>query len=321
MPLRHVLLNSMKDEGPFALEFVAHHRVLGFDAIHIASNDCSDGTDLLLDALAAQGVITHLNNVVQPGDWPQRRAYEQMRTIHDTDAADWVMALDADEFLFVNTGAGKISDLTALAGPEVDVISLCALSFGTTEVEAWQPGRVTEQFTLRLPEGSGANAPVKSLSRGQGRWRAVHNHHPFGFRAAGDIQVMRGNGQVMAIPDDGKIWRHLRHLPKPLITHELAWYNHYAIKSIESYMMRQKRGRGGRPLGEAGPLRWDEAYWSRFAAANITDRRIITRYGAEVAAEMARLLALPGVAEAQAVAEARYAGLIAAVLLEDDADG
>lgn len=116
MPPRHVLLNSMKDEGPFALEFVAHHRVLGFDAIHIASNDCSDGTDLLLDALAAQGVITHLNNVVQPGDWPQRRAYEQMRAIHDTDAADWVMALDADEFLFVNTGAGKISDLTALAG-------------------------------------------------------------------------------------------------------------------------------------------------------------------------------------------------------------
>src|SRR5699024_4672828 len=44
----HVLMCSMRDEGPFALEFVAHHRAIGFDRIFIASNDCRDGTDLLL---------------------------------------------------------------------------------------------------------------------------------------------------------------------------------------------------------------------------------------------------------------------------------
>lgn len=318
---RHVLMSSMKDEGPFIVEYVAHHRVLGFDAIHIASNDCSDGTDILLDALAAQGVITHLNNVLKPGDWPMRAAYEKIRAKHHTDEADWVMVLDVDEFLFVDTGAGKVGDLTALAGPEIDIISLCALSFGTSEAETWHPGRVTEEFTLRLPENSGANAPIKSLSRGRGRWRAVHNHHPFGFRGQGDIKVMRGNGEVMAVPDDGKIWTHLRHMPKPLIAHGNAWYNHYAIKSINSYLMRQWRGRGGVRLGETPPERWDEAYWSRFAAANISDRRIIDRYGAEVAAEMARLLALPGVAEAQALAEARYAGLIAAIVGDDLPNG
>mgnify|MGYP002652033994 CR=1 FL=1 len=50
-PLGHVLVTSMRDEGPYALEFVAHHRAVGFDRIFIASNDCRDGTDLLLDAL------------------------------------------------------------------------------------------------------------------------------------------------------------------------------------------------------------------------------------------------------------------------------
>ncbi len=78
-PSRHVLLSSMKDEGPFILEFVAHHLVLGFDAIHIASNDCSDGTDLLLDALAAGGAITHTRNPVKPGEIPQHRAYQRLR--------------------------------------------------------------------------------------------------------------------------------------------------------------------------------------------------------------------------------------------------
>lgn len=182
--MRHVLMSSMKDEGPFVLEFVAHHRVLGFDAIHVASNDCSDGTDLLLDALAAQGAITHLPNRLKPGERPQRRAYEKMREAFDTDRADWIMALDVDEFLFVNVGAGRVGDLTALAGPEVDVISLSALSFGTSENEAWQPGRVTEQFTRRLPEKARQNAPVKSLSRGRGAGAECRTTIRSGFWAA-----------------------------------------------------------------------------------------------------------------------------------------
>lgn len=319
--MRHVLMSSMKDEGPFVLEFVAHHRVLGFDAIHVASNDCSDGTDLLLDALAAQGAITHLPNRLEPGERPQRRAYEKMREAFDTDRADWIMALDVDEFLFVNVGAGRVGDLTALAGPEVDVISLSALSFGTSENEAWQPGRVTEQFTLRLPEKARQNAPVKSLSRGQGRWRGVQNHHPVGFLGGGDIAAMRGNGEVMAVPDDGKLWTHLRNFPPRLIAHDCAWYNHYTIKSIESFLLRGLRGNGAAAIGEEIGQRWNESYWAQFAAANIADRRITARYGAETAAEMARLLSLPGVAEAQAEAEARYAGKIAALAEADRPDG
>ena len=62
--LGHVLLSSMRDEGPFALEFVAHHRAIGFDRLFIASNDCRDGTDLLLDALDAAGAITACSKFV-----------------------------------------------------------------------------------------------------------------------------------------------------------------------------------------------------------------------------------------------------------------
>ncbi len=321
MPLRHVLMSSMKDEGPFALEFIAHHRVLGFDELHIASNDCSDGTDDLLDVLAGQGVITHLRNTVRPGDWPARKAYRQIRKQHRTDEADWTMVLDVDEFLYVDTGAGRVGDLTSLAGRDVDIISLSALAFGTYDSEDWHPGRVTEQFTLRLPENSPCSGPVKSLSRGQGRWRELQNHHPAGFLGTGDIQVMRGNGEVMAVPDDERPWTHLRHFPAERVAHGLAWYNHYAIKSLASYLVRQQRGRGGVPLGKEVPQRWDDRYWSRFAAANITDHRITSRYGAEVGAEMARLLALPGVARAQAAAEAGYAALIAAILASDELGG
>ena len=55
-----VLLSSFRNEAPFVLEFVAHHKVLGFDQIIIASNDCTDGTVQILDALQAMGVIRHM---------------------------------------------------------------------------------------------------------------------------------------------------------------------------------------------------------------------------------------------------------------------
>lgn len=314
-PLRHVLLSAMKDEGPFVLEFVAHHRVLGFDAIHIASNDCSDGTDLLLDALAAQGVITHTPNPLKPKDTPQHRGYARMRADLNVDDADWVMVLDADEFLYVNRGAGRIADLTGLAGPEIDLIALNSMNFGTSEDMDWRPGPVTRQFTRRLPTDSPRNGPVKCISRGQGRWGGMHNHHPVTFLPKDrDITYLRGNGQVDHLPADSRIWDHMRFFTADRISHDIGWYNHYPIKSIDSYMVRRDRGRGAVPVeSPARMARHTEGYWTRFAVADIDDERIIDRYGAETDAEMARILTLPGVAEAQAETERRYAALIAAI--------
>ncbi len=316
---RHILLSAMKDEGPFVLEFVAHHRVLGFDAIHIASNDCTDGTDLLLDALAAQGVVTHTPNPLVPGDIPQHRGYERIRKAHGVDKADWVMVLDADEFLYVDLGAGRVGDLTALAGPDVDIIALSAMNFGTSPRMEWQPGRVTPQFTRRLPEDDPFNQPVKCLSRGHGRWRKLHNHFPVGYRGGPVVTYMRGNGDLHSFPASDRIWDHLRNFPVDRITHKLAWYNHYPIKSIDSFMMRQRRGRGAAAIGGATQhIRHTEGYWMRFAGARIEDRRILDRYGPETEAEIARLLALPGIAAAQAETERRYAALVAEIAADPD---
>ncbi|MFV0293726.1 MAG: glycosyltransferase family 2 protein [Paracoccus sp. (in: a-proteobacteria)] len=313
MPQRHVLMSSMKDEGPFVLEFIAHHRVLGFDGIYIATNDCNDGTDLLLDVLAGHGIITHVRNLLGPGEMPQHRGYLRIRRRHDIQSADWIMVLDADEFLVVDRGNHRVSDLTELAGPEVHLITLNAMNFGTSSDMLWKPGRVTTQFIKRLAVNNRLNGPVKSLSRGHGLWRSMHNHHPVGFGGEGDICHMRGNGQTGRVPDDDKLWRHLRFFKPDQMTHEIAWFNHYPIKSIDSYMLRQMRGRGVTRVGEEPVIRHDEDYWIKFAGAREVDTRIQDFYGSETEAEMNRLLALPDVAEAQAHVEALYAVQIAAI--------
>ncbi|WP_231572854.1 glycosyltransferase family 2 protein, partial [Paracoccus sanguinis] len=312
--LGHVLLSSMRDEGPYVLEYVAHHRAIGFDRLFIASNDCRDGTDLVLDALDAAGAVTHHRSTLAPRDIPQHAAYAAMRKAHGLDRAEWLMVLDADEFLDVTTGAGRVQDLTDAAGADADIIILNPHTFGSTEDPLWHPGLVTEQFTRRAAARSAHNAPVKSLARGLDRFGAIHNHSVTAYSGAAPLTVMRGDGTRFTLPgDDPHLWRNLRRLPVADIRHGLAHYNHYAVKSLAAYCLRQLRGRGARPVSEAN-TRHDTMYFDRLARLRVQDTGFAARHGDRLRAEYARLLALPGVAEAQAETERRYGALIEALV-------
>lgn len=45
---------TVKDEAPYILEWIAWHRLVGFDKIIIAQNSSTDGTVELLEAWIAQ---------------------------------------------------------------------------------------------------------------------------------------------------------------------------------------------------------------------------------------------------------------------------
>ncbi|NJS38025.1 MAG: hypothetical protein HC783_02425 [Rhodobacteraceae bacterium] len=56
------LMSCIRNEGIHVVEWLAYHRVIGFGPIIICTNDCTDGTDHLLDALQAGGAVQHLPN-------------------------------------------------------------------------------------------------------------------------------------------------------------------------------------------------------------------------------------------------------------------
>ncbi|MEO0944249.1 MAG: FkbM family methyltransferase, partial [Pseudomonadota bacterium] len=45
----------MKNEGPYLLEWLAYHRSIGIQGYIVFTNDCTDGTDLMLDRLDEMG--------------------------------------------------------------------------------------------------------------------------------------------------------------------------------------------------------------------------------------------------------------------------
>jgi len=292
---------------------VAHHLVVGFDRIAIASNACRDGSERLLDALHAGGAIVHVHNEVPEGEAPQHAGYRQLRAAAGIDDFDWAMALDADEFLNVHAGDHRVQALIAAAPEAVDIIALNGMTFGDGGRDAWAPGRVCAQFTRRLRPQHRANASVKSLTRGPARFKAFHNHSMVGFRDDAPLRVMWADGRIEELPPRAKLWQHLRRVAPEEIRHDLAQYNHYAVKTWDSFLLRRSRGNGAKP--EGGTDRWDRAYFDTRAKGGIEDTTIL-RHAPAVEAALADLRALPGVAEAEAEVHARYRALLQAALRE-----
>ena len=71
---RTTAVSMMKDEGPYVLEWVAHHLALGFTDLVVYTNDCSDGTDEMLLRLEALGLVHHRRNDIPEGLRPQPSA-------------------------------------------------------------------------------------------------------------------------------------------------------------------------------------------------------------------------------------------------------
>ena len=108
-----ILFSAMKNEGPFILEWVAHHRAIGFDEIIVVSNDCDDGSSELLDALDASGYVTHQIQTVPPETAPQMAAAQKLEKECDL-TGKWVLWLDADEFLNIHVNDGSLNALIFL---------------------------------------------------------------------------------------------------------------------------------------------------------------------------------------------------------------
>ncbi|WP_343079369.1 glycosyltransferase family 2 protein [Ostreiculturibacter nitratireducens] len=304
------LLSSIRNEGPFLLEFVAHHLVLGFDRIFIASNDCDDGSAGLLSALDAAGYVTHVKNRVKPGEIPQHEGYRKIRAAHDIDSADWLMMLDADEFLNVHVGDHGVDALVAEAPEDVDVIALNAATFGSGGEAEWRPGPVTGMFHYRHETAHPVNAPVKTLSRRPGDYKKIHNHSLVGYRGTKlPLRVMRADGSMFDIDHERPIWRQLRNFPVKRISHGMAQYNHYAVKTWDSYQARRDRGRGAAPKGEEN-LRHDDAYFTERAMAAERDDTIL-RYAPALALKMEEMLGDGSIRRWQERTEERYRARVA----------
>ncbi len=145
--LRIAVVAIARNERDYLLEWVAHHRLAGFDGIHVYDNVSDDGTSEMLAALHAAGVVRRTHWPRREGIPPQRHAYQHFL---ETAAGeyDWVLVCDLDEFLVPRTGTVKdFLRRGAEVAPDVTAYAIPWLVFGSGGQETKRDGLVIERFT------------------------------------------------------------------------------------------------------------------------------------------------------------------------------
>lgn len=280
MTPRVTVLTTMKDEGAFLPEWVAHHLALGAGMLVICTNDCSDGTDAMADRLQAMGLARHLRTRHAPGASIQRAAFRQARALPQVAGADWLYVCDADEFLVIKAGTGRFGDLLAMAGPDCGWISVPWRVFGSGGQLTFHEGAVTRQFTL-------CDAPARAGRPGATFAKSL-------FRMGPDVGRIGVHGPVAAagrvIPREAPGGRRLAPDAPPMMVradYSVAQVNHYALRSAESFLVKRGRGRVNH-VGQDMGLE----YWQRFDRNTTTDTAI-RAMDAPAAEALAALMADP----------------------------
>ncbi|MBO9400986.1 glycosyltransferase family 2 protein [Shimia sp. R9_3] len=257
--LRILSVTSVRNEAPYLLEWIAHHKAAGVTDFLIFSNDCDDGTDALLEALDAAGIITHVDHKPTSGKSIQWQALKQAWKHPLRKAADWILVTDVDEFLNIHVPGHRISDLLAKLDEATDAVVLPWRLFGNNDKVAIEDSPVTAQFTRAIP--AEAQYPVaaslfKTLFRAKGPFNQLGVHRPKQKdpEKAGLPNIRDGSGNaVHPFLAENASRLSLYGLG---VARDLVEINHYAVRSAAAFVVKNERG-----LPNRAAKKVDLSYW------------------------------------------------------------
>lgn len=254
--MKTLAITSMRNEGPHCLEWIAHHLAVGIDHFLIYTNDCDDGTDLILDALENAGLVTHIRQIPKG-----KRTVQWQALKHATDHAlvadaDWVLVADCDEFINLRDPNETLKDMIASLPEGTDAMAMAWRLFGHSGHIEMRDELTIERFTHAAP--TDIQLPLahffKSLFR------------PDAFRQIGVHRPKRKQDRVPNWVDGGG-----NPLPEGFAkqdsrinmfgiqaSSDLVQLNHYSLRSAEAFMVKRARGLPNHTEREIGLSYWVE---------------------------------------------------------------
>lgn len=292
--MRYSVVCSVRNEGPFLVEWVAWYRMLGFDHVVVVTNDCTDHSPQLLDRLQEAGWLTHLRHEVADGQQITARKLQAAKALPEVAGADWVLVCDVDEFLVVHRGAGRIRDLIP---PEADFLGMSInwKVFGTSGHDRYGDGLVHRQFTRAATSDDSTSTWVKSIHRHPDWFRKLGEHGPKGLLPRHARRwAQPGMRWVDASGTTLHDWHpeadYLRRVQPGRQDHASAQMNHYMVRSIESFEFKK-----GSLSPVAGKDRYTSGFFERYNRNETEDLSALS-YAAAFDPIHAEAMALPGIA-------------------------
>lgn len=284
-----LIVACMKNEAPYILEWIAHHRTIGVNRFLIYTNDCSDGTDALLDRLDTLGIVEHRRNENWRGKSPQQFALNQAQREPSLRSADWIIHIDVDEFIDIRCGNGTLHDALERM-PDATNIAMTWRLFGANGKSTLSDALVIEEFDRAAPRFCPKPHTawgIKTMFRNTGSYGKMSCHRPNKLDPdrRGEVRWMNGSGRDITEEVIDRGWRS----SVKSVGYELIQLNHYALRSAESFLIKRQRGRALHVDRTIGLNYWIRMDWSYHRDLSI--QRNLPR----LKAELARILSDPEV--------------------------
>ncbi|WP_237151738.1 glycosyltransferase family 2 protein [Oryzibacter oryziterrae] len=226
------VVGTMRDDGLYALEWIAHYQALGFDRIVIYSNDNADGSEHLLRRLAEHGVIIFVESQMDTGIRPEVKAFDHaLYFIPEVRECEWALFVDSDEFLMlapkyendIKRFVGSLPRSVQGSGPAAVLFEW--LWFNSDMIFERRGGLLQERFQHAAPHWL-----TKPLVRLQDLLTMRLQHIPELFHRTTMV-----NSELQPV-DLATVW--MPHAP----AYGGGRLNHYWPKSFQEYSLKKARG-------------------------------------------------------------------------------
>jgi SAM-dependent methyltransferase len=265
-PAKFGIMAMHRNEAPYLLEWIAHHRALGFSHITLYDNDSNDASGRILAPLAQAGLINvrRWRSRAQQQVKAHNHALERLR-----DRVEWCLYADVDEFLVLDPGC-TLDDLLP-KDPDVCGVGIPWRIFTAAGTRNRNTRLTIERFTRAVAEN---DCHVKSLLRLRDISR-MGVHIPSEYKG----RLIDISGADLAASTHGV-------LPKP--AYGKARINHYFTRSWEEFEFKRQRGRA-QTAGAMRPA-------TDFALSRKPDVEVrdVLRYAPALVVEMERLRQIVG---------------------------
>lgn len=265
--MKLLAVTSMRNEGPHCLEWIAHHLAVGVDHFLIYSNDCDDGTDLLLDALQTAGLVTHIRQSLQGKRTVQWQALKHASAHPLVTGADWVLVTDCDEFINLRAPLSTLQDLIKKLPANTDAVAMPWRLFGNDGQIEMSDALTITRFTHAAPVD--VQLPLAHFFKSMFR--------PAAFRQIGVHRPKRGkdhlpnwvDGGGQPLPEDFAKKDARINMFGIQTRSDLVQLNHYSVRSAESFMTKRARGLPNHVDREIGLGYWIERNFNTIKDSSI----------------------------------------------------
>ena len=217
----------VKNEGPYILEWIEYHKLMGVDKFYIYDNESTDDIETILSSYIKSGEVTYR---YYPGKLRQLEAYKDAVQNYRFESK-YMAFFDIDEFLMPVDGKtcalNVIEDLFN-KHKNVGAVAVNWLHYGSANHKQKPEGFVIENYLYRAEDSFDRNRLVKTICNPRRVVFFVNPHHPI---LDDKYDIINENGTIVTSQfcDENSC--------------QLLCLNHYFCKSREEALIKMQRGK------------------------------------------------------------------------------